>query len=147
MSSRSLGLEQKHPPRIPLKGSILNFAVWLVIKKSDTSGAESPPIETVSRALRRLRRKSAPTTGSTPTPVAKVMDDVLPRSTNVELFEASNWIWFEQATSQSVPIIIERDAGCESPTDNPKRRTTGKSPYLQILKSNCRCRTRPNHEP
>lgn len=37
--------------------------------------------------------------------MAKVILLVVPRSTKVELFEESNWTWFEQLLPHNVPVI------------------------------------------
>lgn len=75
---------------MPLNGSGANVGVWSVMRNRLTLGTTTPPTVTVSLALRRLSCQLSPTTGSTPTPVPKVM--VLARlpSTKVELLVESN---------------------------------------------------------
>ena len=68
-----------------------------------TFGTEMLPAVTVSVALRRVSCQLFPMTGSTPTPVAKVILLVRPPSTKVELFDGSNWTWFEHGAPHMVP--------------------------------------------
>lgn len=64
-----------------------------MIKNRLTLGTDRVPTRTVSVALRRVSCQLLPTTGSTPTPVPKVIMLVRPPSTNVVLFEESNLTW------------------------------------------------------
>lgn len=68
-----------------------------------TFGTLTPPTLTVSFALRSVSCQLLPTTGSTPTPVPKVIVLERPPSTKVELFVESNCVWWEHAAPQRVP--------------------------------------------
>ena len=74
---------------MPLNVSGANVGVWFVIRNSSTFGVEIPPTVTVSFASRRVSCQLFPMTGSTPTPVPKVMVVVCFSSTKVELFVGS----------------------------------------------------------
>ena len=76
-----------------------------MIKKRLMLFADSPPTDTVSFALRRMSLCSEPTMGSTPTPIANVIELVQPPSTRVVLLVESNFTW-EHAVPQRVPKIL-----------------------------------------
>ena len=74
-----------------------------MIRNKLTLGTLRVPIDTVSLALRKVSLQLFPMTGSTPTPVANVMEVERPPSTKVQLFDESNFTWLEQAVPHSVP--------------------------------------------
>ncbi len=80
-----LAYDKPKLPCIPLKGSGPKVGVWSVMRNKLTPGTDNPPTATVSCALRKVSRQLFPITGSTPTPVAKVILVDRPPSTNVEL--------------------------------------------------------------
>lgn len=74
-----------------------------MIRNRLTLGTLRVPIATVSRAVRKVSLQLLPMTGSTPTPVANVMELDRPPSTKVELFDESNLTWLAHAVPHWVP--------------------------------------------
>lgn len=121
------------PPWIPLNGSAANVGVWFVMRNRLTFGTLTPPTLTVSFALRSVSCQLSPMTGSTPTPVPKVIVLERPPSTKVLLFVASNFVWCEHAAPQRVPGDA-REGG--------KRRDRRGGTHWQTRGLSCLCRTR-----
>lgn len=98
-----------------------------------TAGTLNPPTATVSFPLRRVSCQLLPMTGSTPTPVPKVMVEVRPPSTKVELLDGSNFFWF----AHGEPQAVLGNSRVELPVSNTTLRVCGGVPTV-IFPNHCR---------